>query len=328
MEQEKNVRCYAAPMEGITGYVYRNAHHHYFGGVEKYFTPFLTPKPKRGFNSREKNDILPEHNRDIPVVPQILTNRSEDFIKVAGKLAELGYPEVNLNLGCPSGTVVAKGKGSGFLADREGLLAFFEDIFSEKIFSEGEMRLSVKTRLGMNDPEEARELMQIYSQFPLSEVIIHARVREDYYKKPVNREAFGEILPLCEQPLCYNGDIFNEKDFQIFREKFPTVKTVMVGRGLIADPELPEQISGQVSGQKKDGADTRDFRRWKEFLTEVCAGYEEIMSGEKNTLFKMKELWSHMILSFPGREKYGKKIKKAKNLAEYKAIVQSLFHEV
>ena len=130
MENKHKVQCYAAPLEGITGYIYRNAHHKFFHGVDKYFTPFVTPKPKKGLNTREKNDILPEHNQDIVVVPQILTNKSEDFIKVAQMMGELGYKEVNLNLGCPSGTVVSKKKGSGFLSDLDGMKAFFDEVFS------------------------------------------------------------------------------------------------------------------------------------------------------------------------------------------------------
>ena len=125
------MKIYAAPMEGVTGYVYRNAHRHYFQGIDKYYTPFLTPKKGKGWTSREKNDIAPEHNRNMTVVPQILTNQAEDFVRMAEKLADCGYEEINLNLGCPSGTVVSKGKGCGFLADREKLLRFFEEVFDK-----------------------------------------------------------------------------------------------------------------------------------------------------------------------------------------------------
>lgn len=324
MEKQQKVQCYAAPLEGITGYIYRNAHHKFFQGVDKYFTPFVTPKPKKGLNTRERNDIAPEHNENIPVVPQILTNKAEDFIKVAGMLEEFGYKEVNLNLGCPSGTVVSKKKGSGFLSDLEGMERFFDEVFSKV-----DIAVSVKTRLGMERPEEVQALMALYNQFPISEVILHARVREDYYKKPVNHEAFGEALSLSEHPVCYNGDLFRSQDIDNLTAKFPTIKAVMLGRGMIANPQLTEAFyQGEVSLTNICTEQELDYVRWKAFLDELCYGYEHIMSGGRNVLFKLKEVWSYMISFFPEGERYGKKIKKAKTVAEYQMIVNALFREV
>lgn len=324
MEKQQKVQCYAAPLEGITGYIYRNAHHKFFKGVDKYFTPFVTPKPKKGLNTREKNDIAPEHNENIPVVPQILTNKAGDFIKVAGIMEELGYKEVNLNLGCPSGTVVSKKKGSGFLSDLEGMERFFDEVFSQV-----NINVSVKTRLGLENPEEVYELMALYNQFPISEVILHARVREDYYKKPVNQEAFGEAFSLSEHPVCYNGDLFQTRDIGNLIEKFPTIKGVMLGRGMIANPQLTETfLQEEIPSTYICTEQEVDYVRWKAFLDELCYGYEHIMSGGRNVLFKLKEVWSYMISFFPEGERYGKKIKKAKTVAEYQMIVNALFREV
>lgn len=307
------MKIYAAPMEGVTGYVYRNAHRHYFQGIDKYYTPFLTPKKGKGWTSREKNDIAPEHNQNINLVPQILTNQADDFVRMAEKLAGCGYEEINLNLGCPSGTVVSKGKGCGFLADREKLLRFFEQVFDKVT-----VKVSVKTRLGLDSPEEIEPLMAIYNQFPLSEVIIHARIHKDFYKRPVNREAFRKGFLLCRHPVCYNGDIFAKADFERFREEFPEVDRIMIGRGLIANPQLAEMFT-------EDGRP--DKVRWKAFHDEICAGYEDIMSGERNVLFKMKELWNYMLPMFEDGEKIGKKIKKSVRLQTYKELVDMLFRE-
>lgn len=324
MEKQQKLQCYAAPLEGITGYIYRNAHHKFFQGVDKYFTPFVTPKPKKGLNTREKNDILPEHNKDIYIVPQILTNRAEDFIKVAQMMEELGYKEVNLNLGCPSGTVVSKKKGSGFLSDLEGLEYFFDEVFSKL-----DMAVSVKTRLGVEKPEEIRNLMSIYNRFPISEVILHARVREDYYKKPVDQEAFADALAVSAHPLCYNGDLFAVQDITEFQRRFPSVGAVMLGRGMIANPQLTEVFCRTQGGTGMPMPQIQlDYERWKAFLDELCYGYEHIMSGGRNVLFKLKEVWSYMISFFPEGERYGKKIKKAKTVAEYQTIVNTLFREV
>lgn len=307
------MKIYAAPMEGVTGYVYRNAHRHYFQGIDKYYTPFLTPKKGKGWTSREKNDIAPEHNQNINLVPQILTNQADDFVRMAEKLADCGYEEINLNLGCPSGTVVSKGKGCGFLADREKLLRFFEQVFDKVT-----VKVSVKTRLGLDSPEEIEPLMAIYNQFPLSEVIIHARIHKDFYKRPVNREAFRKGFLLCRHPVCYNGDIFAKADFERFREEFPEADRIMIGRGLIANPQLAEMFT-------EDGRP--DKVRWKAFHDEICAGYEDIMSGERNVLFKMKELWNYMLPMFEDGEKIGKKIKKSVRLQTYKELVDMLFRE-
>ena len=323
MAEYQKVQCYAAPLEGITGYIYRNAHHKFFEGVDKYFTPFVTPKPKKGLNTRERNDILPEHNEAMNVVPQILTNKAEDFIKVAGIMEELGYKEVNLNLGCPSGTVVSKKKGSGFLSDLEGMKYFFDEVFSEV-----KIDVSIKTRLGMERPEEIIDLMKLYNQFPVSEVILHARVREDYYKKPVNHEAFAQGMSISRHPVCYNGDLFTAQDIQSLKKQFPKLEAVMLGRGMIANPQLTEAFCEKGFFDGEVGSEIQpDYMRWKAFVDELCYGYEYIMSGGRNVLFKLKEVWSYMISFFPESEKYGKKIKKAKTVAEYQTIVTALFRE-
>ncbi len=310
------MKYYAAPMEGITGYVYRNAHHRYYGGMDKYFTPFLTPKAKKGMNSKERNDVIPEHNENIPVVPQILTNRAEDFVSMVERLEAMGYREVNLNLGCPSGTVVSKGKGCGFLADRPKLQDFFEDSMNlMESRGLGHVDVSVKTRLGLDDYEEILPLMEIYNQYPLSEVIIHARIHKDFYKRPVNQEAFGQALDMSKHSICYNGDLFSKKEYDAFVKNFPKVDKIMLGRGLIANPGLIEDF-------QEDKA--FDYERFFDFHEEILQGYIEIMSGDRNVLFKMKELWAYMKVLFEGSEKIMKKIRKSNNLAEYRSAIALL----
>ena len=121
------MKYYLAPMEGLTTFVFRNAYHHYFHPMDKYFTPFIVPHILKDFDARERKELDPEHNRGKDVVPQILTNDAAAFGTVADRLCEYGYEEVNLNLGCPSGTVVAKKKGAGLLAEMERLERFLDD---------------------------------------------------------------------------------------------------------------------------------------------------------------------------------------------------------
>lgn len=313
------MKFYLAPMEGVTGYIYRNAYHAHFRPMDKYFTPFLAPKHDGRFSHREKNDILPEHNAGMYTVPQILTANSEDFLRAAGELKEYGYREVNLNLGCPSGTVAAKGKGAGFLRDPEGLEVFLGQV-CEGIEGLG-MELSVKTRLGIEDAEEFHRLLSIYNRFPLKELIIHPRVLKDFYKYHPRMEAFARGFENSTAPVCYNGDIVDRESYERLTSEYPALDAVMIGRGLLADPFLIEDFSG-TTGVKEE---KKQKKRLEDFHTQLLEGYCETMSGDKNVLFKMKELWAHMIRFDPEWEPYIKKIRKAQRLTEYKIIVDQMF---
>ena len=233
------MRFYLAPMEGITGYIYRNAYEKFFHNIDKYFTPFIVPNKSRSLKTKELRDILPENNEGMNIVPQILTNDFEGFIVTARKLQQLGYNEVNLNLGCPAGTVVSKNRGSGFLALREEL-----DKFLEEIYKIEDMKISIKTRIGKDTPEEFYKLIEIYNKYPLEELIIHPRTRQDFYGNKPNLEIFKDALSLSKSPVCYNGDIFIVEDYNKLVNSFPEVDKVMLGRGVLANPGLIGDIKG------------------------------------------------------------------------------------
>lgn len=309
------MNLYFAPMEGLTGYVYRNAHRACFGGVDKYFTPFLSPNQNHRFTAKEEKDVRPEHNEGIPLVPQILTNRAEDFIWAAGEMKARGYREVNLNLGCPSGTVVSKYKGAGFLARQEALNRFLDQIFQEV-----DLEISVKTRIGIAAPEEFPELMEIFNRYPIRELIVHPRLRTDFYKNTPDRESFGYAVKESRAPLCYNGDIFTEEAFRSAASRFPSVERVMLGRGLLANPALAERIRGIEEAPLTAS-------RLAAFHRALYEGYRLAIPEERNVLFKMKEMWTYLICMFPEADRCGKKIKKAKSAGEYEAAVAALFRE-
>ncbi|MEG2699806.1 MAG: tRNA-dihydrouridine synthase family protein [Hungatella sp.] len=312
------MHCYFAPMEGITGYLYRNAHHEFFDHIDKYFTPFLVPNQTMKFASKELRDVLPKHNRGMRVIPQILTNRADYFLCAAEALEQLGYEEINLNLGCPSGTVVSKNKGSGFLAQRDELNRFLETIFNGLDQNRSERKLSVKTRLGKDDPEEFYPLLSIFNQYPMEELIIHPRIQKDYYKNKPRLEIFKDAITLSKNPICYNGDIFTACDAKKFMEEFPGVDRVMCGRGLIANPGLVDTI--------REGKDL-DKQCLKDFHDAVYHGYQEVLSGDRNVLFKMKELWFYLICVFSDADRYAKKIKKSEHFCDYEQAVERLFAE-
>ena len=304
---------YFAPMEGLTGYIYRNAHNTFFNNIDKYFSPFIVANQSKGFRTRELNDLLPENNQGLVLIPQLLTNNAKDFIHTSNKIKQLGYNEINLNLGCPSGTVVSKNKGSGFLAKTEEL-----DLFFEEVFSEAKTKISVKTRIGKDEPEEFYHLIEIFNKYPIEELIIHPRTQKDFYNNKPNLKIFEDALSLSKNPVCYNGNIFSVEDYKAFSTDFNSVETLMLGRGLLTNPGLISDIENNIKLEKK---------LLKEFHDKIYEDYKGILFGDRNVLFKMKELWFYMMPMFSENAKYAKKIRKSERLNDYDEAVSSLFRE-
>ena len=298
-----------APMEGITTYIYRSTFEKYYGGISRYYTPFLA---SMHLSSREKNEVLPEHNEGMTLIPQILSNRADEFLEITKALRTYGYDTVNLNLGCPSGTVVSKHRGSGFLAVSDEL-----DAFLAEIFDKCPLKISVKTRIGISDESEWEDILKVYEKYPIAELIIHTRLQKDFYKLPTRPHTFTAARRLGI-PLCYNGDITSPETQQAALTVDPRIDRFMLGRGIIADPELVETLSSQSPVRDKD--------RLQSFLTDICDRYlAEMSGGERNTLYKLKEIWVYLGSLFVDAEKYVKKIKKANRLTEYEAAMRSLF---
>lgn len=317
------MKFYLAPMEGLTGFVFRNAYQKHFGDIDTYFTPFINNKK---MNYKEIKDILPEHNKGMHVVPQILTNRAEDFLAIAKELGNYGYESVNLNLGCPSGTVVTKHRGAGFLAVPEEL-----DHFLEESFADCPLRISVKTRIGINDAGEWERILSIYEKYPMEELIIHPRVQKDFYNNTPDMDAFLYAVENSRHTLCYNGDICSVDDYKAWIQKMEGkdrehgsgstaqhTEHMMLGRGILKNPGLVGELMGHAPITKD---------QFHAFHDDVLKGYLDVMSGERNTLFRMKELWFYFAKYFTEPEKYVKQIKKTQRVAEYRVIVDNLFRE-
>lgn len=307
------MKIYLAPMEGLTGYIYRNAHNAYFNNIDKYFSPFISANQSGSLKTRELNDILPENNQGLVLIPQLLTNNAKDFINISKKISLLGYKEINLNLGCPFGTVVSKNKGSGFLAKTEEL-----DVFLDEIFSQSVTKISVKTRIGKDQPEEFFKLIEIFNKYPIEELTIHPRIQKDFYKNKPNLKIFKEALGLSKNPVCYNGDIFTVKDYKEFLAGFPGVGSLMLGRGVLANPGLTKDIKNNIKIEKN---------LLRDFHDKLYNDYKKILFGDVNILYKMKGLWFYMISVFSDNAEYAKRIKKAVRLYDYDEAVSSLFRE-
>lgn len=302
-----------APLEGITNCIYRSAHAKYFPGVDSYYTPFIAPNSSHKLTTREMRDVLPEFNKGHRLIPQVLTKNADDFVWCAEKLASLGYDEVDLNLGCPSGTVVSKGKGAGQLADTDALDAFFYDVFRRCPIA-----ISVKTRIGLSDKAELPRLLSIFRRYPFKYIIVHPRTRDMLYKGVPDDESFALALEGSPFPVAWNGNVFSVSDAKAVEEKFPTADHIMIGRGFIADPGL----SCALTGHEIPGRET-----YRAFADEIFEGYMELWNDKKAVVCHMKEMWSYMIACFEDSDKYAKMLRKASTPEDYRAAVGRLFDE-
>ena len=300
------MKTYFAPLEGVTDSVYRRLHQKYFPGVDRYYTPFFSPTVHRALTAREARELPPADTLPVPVIPQILTKNAEDFTWFASVAAALGYREVNLNLGCPSGTVVAKGKGAGMLRDPDGL-----DAFLESIFRDAPLPISVKTRLGIGESAEFPHLLEIFNRYPICELTLHPRVRTQFYKGQPDMESFRYCYENASAPVCYNGNLFTKTDIERISDQYPNCSALMLGRGLVADPGL---CSG---GTKRETLQA--------FLEELLESYISVFGSERNAMFRLKENWHMLLHKFEDSERLGKRLKKTTDTAEFRSITKEIF---
>ena len=301
------MRYYFAPLEGLTDSIYRKLHHKYFPGLDRYYMPFFSPTIHRCLTHKEDRELPMADSVPFTAVPQVLTKVAEDFLWAALVCRERGYEEVNLNLGCPSGTVVSKGKGAGMLADPQNL-----DRFLEAVFSASSMPVSVKTRLGIQNEEEFSALLEVFNRYPICELTIHPRVRKDFYNGNVRMDAFRFAAEHSANPLCYNGDLNSREDIAAIARSFPQTSAVMLGRGLMADP-----------GMLTPGGTHRETLQ--AFHDELLEEYIAAFGGSRNAMFRLKENWSYLLPRFQDSEKLGKRLRKTTDLAEYRAITREIF---
>ena len=301
------MRYYFAPMEGITDSIYRRLHHRYFTGVDRYYMPFLSPTVHRTLTNREERELPFADTEGFTAVPQVLTKVPEDFLWAAQVIRDRGYEEVNLNVGCPSGTVTAKGKGSGMLREPEAL-----DRFLDVVFAAAPLPISVKTRLGFEDPEEFVKILEIYNRYPIRELTIHPRVRKQFYDGGLSMEMFRYAAANSKNPLCFNGDILSREDADRIGGEFPNVNAVMIGRGLVGDP-------GMLTPGGTDRA------ALQQFCDALLEEYLVAFGGSRNAMFRLKENWGFLIRRFEGSEKLWKRLRKTTDLAEYRSITGEIF---
>ena len=296
----------SAPMEGLTDAVFRRVHHRLFGGVNRYYIPFVSPTSHHCFPPREQRDIAPENNAGVPVIPQIMTRYPEHFLWAAQEMQDRGYDEVNLNIGCPSGTVTAKGKGAGMLREPDVLRAFLDEIFAHS-----PLPVSIKTRIGFASPEEWDALLDILRQYPMKELIVHPRIRTQFYKGGVYPEAFA-LAAQTDLPLVYNGDLFDLPACEKLLQQYPGMP-MMLGRGLLANPALPRQLNGGAP------LTVEEVRRFHDALEQE---YSKLFPRDQ-VHCRMRGIMKHVACCFERPEKMMKLIAKT-NPHTYHDAVEKL----
>ena len=285
------MRIYFAPLEGVTDGIFRRAHCECFSGVEKYFIPFVSPSKHLSFTSREQRSVSPEENAGVPAVPQILTKDAECFNWMARALADVGWRELNLNLGCPSGTVTAKGKGSGMLRDLAALRAFLDEIFARPA------------------------LMEIFADYPIAELIVHPRTRVEFYRGRPHRELLKQTLTMAKSPLAYNGDLFTAEDCRALQSAYPGLSALMLGRGLVSNPALAQELSGG------EGLTVPALRAFHDRIyREYCERWPQ-----NAVLGHMREIVSYMLCDFEDTARIRRAMRKVRTLSDYEAAAAELF---
>ena len=304
---------YLAPIQGFTDYIYRKAYSEVFTGIDTFFIPYISVKNGQVLN-KHKREILLQNNPQKSVIPQVLVKNSDELLSLANLLAETGYSEINLNLGCPYPMVTKRGKGAGLLQYPERI----EEMLTV-FFKKNNLKLSVKLRAGLISPNEIEQIIPVLNHFPLTEVIFHPRIASQLYKGEIYQSAFRVATENLNHKLVYNGDIFSVNDFENHKKIFPDTETLMLGRGVLMNPFLPAEI------KKQQFSEEERIEKLKEFHRLIFDGYIEAMDNMGNVMNKMVQFWSYFSYSFPNQRKVFKAIKKSKNRSNYEIVVQKSF---
>ncbi len=311
----KNPYLYLAPIKGVTDALFRNIFHHHFDGIDAAVAPFIPPQTKTFFNDKTLADILPQNNIRKPVIPQLLHTSPKDFLILATRLEDLGFTHINWNLGCPAPMITKKKRGSGLLPYPDKIISLLEMVIPRL-----KVQLSIKTRLGYAKKEELLHLLPSLNNFPLKEIIIHARLGTQLYRGETDPEGFAACQQISHHTLVYNGDIYDRNTFESLAARFPEINRWMLGRVILMNPFLAEEIKGLPEESL-----TKRMERLYSFHDDLYEQYQEKLWGPGHLLGRLKQLWMYLIYSFPEREKRLKKIKKSTTTAQYLDNIQRIF---
>ncbi|SDS71854.1 tRNA dihydrouridine synthase [Winogradskyella sediminis] len=304
----------SSPLQGFTDFRFRNAFNQYFGGIDTFYAPYIRFNKKLIIKNSYKIDLQLENNSELEVIPQIMTNSADEFLFVVDYIQELGYKELNWNLGCPYPMVTNRGMGSGLICDPEKI-----NHILERVHKETDIVVSMKMRMGYENPEEILHTFPILDDYPLKNIAIHARIGKQLYKGGVNLEAFEKCIESTKHKLYYNGDITSVTKLKEMQARFPSIDHFMIGRGLIADPFLPSMIKNNTTDYPKNRWDI-----FREFHDTIYQQYDEALSGPTPIKMKMQGFWEYFAQSFSDPRKTFKKIKKSNNPRAYQQAVAEI----
>lgn len=305
----------SSPLQGFTDFRFRNAFHKYFGGIDTFYSPYIKLNGKLVIKGSYERDILPENNSTLNVIPQIITNDAEEFLFVAKYIQQFGYKELNWNLGCPYPMVAKCGMGSGLISNTSQI----EHIL-KRVHNETDIIVSMKMRMGYENPTEILDVFPILEQYPIKNIAIHARIGKQLYKGGVDLDSFQKCLDTSKQKIYYNGDITSVEKFRTMQERFPSIDHWMIGRGLIADPFLPSMIKNNTTEYPKNKLEI-----FEAFHDTIYQEYDSYLQGPTPIRMKMLGFWEYFSESFSNPQKTYKKIKKAGNSKNYESAVKEIF---
>ncbi|TAF09097.1 MAG: tRNA-dihydrouridine synthase family protein [Flavobacteriia bacterium] len=305
----------SSPLQGFTDFRFRNAFHKYFGGIDTFYSPYIKLNGKLVIKGSYERDILPENNSTLNVIPQIITNDAEEFLFVAKYVQQFGYKELNWNLGCPYPMVAKCGMGSGLISNTSQI----EHIL-KRVHNETDIIVSMKMRMGYENPTEILDVFPILEQYPIKNIAIHARIGKQLYKGGVDLDSFQKCLDTSKQKIYYNGDITSVEKFRTMQERFPSIDHWMIGRGLIANPFLPSMIKNNTTEYPKNKLEI-----FEAFHDTIYQEYDAYLQGPTPIRMKMLGFWEYFSESFSNPQKTYKKIKKAGNSKNYESAVKEIF---
>ena len=313
----ERIKIYQAPLQGFTDFTFRKAVSETFGGVDKYFIPYLSFSKGREIKKSQLREILPENNPNLPVVPQVLFSDQEELFDLISILMDYGYQEINLNLGCPYPMATNKGRGAAWLQKPEALNEILEQLFRKALPA----KFSVKMRAGMSDDQDSKAIFEVLKHLPIEELIFHPRTASQMYEGKANPKLFVEAISVVKHPMVYNGDLFSVSDFQELKTLLPEQNCWMIGRGLLMNPALAAQLKGEMLEPKA----LRN--KMRKFHDQILEAYSSRLDGSGHILMKMNQFWTYFSESFENSHKVMKLVKKSGSILKYNAAVTEIFRE-
>jgi tRNA-dihydrouridine synthase len=316
LENHMSFRLLSSPLQGFTDFRFRNAFNKYFGGIDIFYAPYIRLNGKLEIKPAYERDILPENNAGLELIPQIMTNDADEFIFAAKYVQELGYKELNWNLGCPYPMVTKRGMGSGLINNPIKINSILN-----KVYAESDIVVSMKMRTGHENSEEILQVLPVLERYPIKNIAIHARIGKQLYKGEVDLDSFQRCVDNTGHKLYYNGDITSVARFNEIVERFPMIDHWMIGRGMIADPFLPGMIKSNTSEYPENRIDI-----FSKFHDTLFHEYAQVLSGASHIKMKMFHFWEYFMTSFSNSQKGLKKIKKARSINAYEDAVREILN--